>query len=326
MKISIKTVIALLATTICLILILNFFSNSVIQTNFSKIEQEQVTQTIGGIQVAITNRVSEIDNELASWSQLNSTYEFIQNQNSEYQQTYLTVSSLSNIGVNFVIFLDPNGNFVTGNGVNITTMQQIPVPQDIITQVSSENLIWNLTRMDMDTHGFIMSSEGPLMIASRPILMTNGAGPAKGVLFLPDTTILTKFKSYHTIMNFPMSLELIGSWEKDNDIQGSLPPASYIKPVNQEYIIGYDIIDDINQQPLFAIGATIPRTVFDQGLATVGYVDQVLLVAGIVFSVIIVLLIEFSVLRRLGKLTNIVTKLGKPENPSQELPVSGTTK
>ena len=27
-----------------------------------------------------------------------------------------------------------------------------------------------------------MSAEGPLMLASRPILMTNGAGPAKGVL------------------------------------------------------------------------------------------------------------------------------------------------
>ena len=177
--------------------------------------------------------------------------------------------------------------------------------------------------MDMDTHGFIMSSEGPLMIASRPILMTNGAGPAKGVLVFARYYDSNEIQKLSSIMNFPMSLELIGSWEKDNDIHGSLPPASYIKSINQEYIIGYDIIDDVNQQPLFAIGATMPRTVFDQGLATVGYVDQVLLVAGIVFSVIIVLLLEFSVLRRLGKLTNIVTKLGKPENPSQELPVSG---
>ena len=133
MKISIKTVIALLATTICLILILNFVSNSVIQTNFSKIEQDQVTQTIGTTQAAVINMVSAMDSELVTWSQLNSTYEFIQNQNSEYQQTYLTISSLSNLGVNFVIFLNPNGNFVTGMGLNITTMQPMQIPQDIIT-------------------------------------------------------------------------------------------------------------------------------------------------------------------------------------------------
>ena len=120
-----------------------------------------------------------------------------------------------------------------------------------------------------------------------------------------------------------MSIETIGSWEKENNIQNSTLSASYIIPVNQQYITGYDIIDDINGQPILAVGATMPRTVYDQGLATISYIDQVLLVAGIIFSAIIVLLLEFSVLRRLGKLTNIAGKLGKRENLSQELPVSG---
>lgn len=323
MKISIKTVIALLATTICLILILNFVSNSVIQANFSKIETEQVTQTIGGIQVAVTNMVSAIDSELVTWSQLNSTYEFIQNQNADYQQTYLTVSSLSNLGVNFVFFLDPNGNFVTGMGLNLTTMQPMRIPQDIITQVSDNSLIWNLKNVGSDTRGFILSAEGPLMLASRPILMTNGAGPAMGVLIFATYYNSNEIKKLSYVMNFPTSLETIGSFEKENSIQNSTLSASYIIPANQQYITGYDVIDDINGQPILVVGATMPRTVYDQGLATISYVDQVLLVAGIVFSAIIVFLLEFSVLRRLGKLTNIVSKMGKPENPSQELPVSG---
>ena len=219
MKISIKTVIALLATTICLILILNFVSNSVIQTNFSKIETEQVTQTIGTTQAAVINMVSAIDSELVTWSQLNSTYEFIQNQNSEYQQTYLTVSSLSNLGVNFVIFLNPNGNFVTGMGLNITTMQPMPIPQDIITQMSTDNLIWNLKSVGSDTRGFILSAEGPLMLASRPILMTNGAGPAKGVLIFATYYNSNEIKKLTYVMNLPMSIETIGSWEKENNIR-----------------------------------------------------------------------------------------------------------
>ena len=323
MKISIKTVIALLATTLCLILILNFVSNSVIQSNFSKIEQDQVTQTIGTTQAAVINMVSAMDSELVTWSQLNSTYEFIQNQNSEYQQTYLTVSSLSNLGVNFVFFLNPNGNFVTGMGLNITTMQPMQIPQDIITQISTDNLIWNLKSVGSDIRGFILTEEGPLMLASRPVLMTNGAGPARGVLIFATYYNSNEIKKLTYIMNLPMSLETIASWEKENNIQNSTLSASYIIPVNQQYITGYDIIDDINGQPILAVGATMPRTVYDQGLATISYIDQVLLVAGIIFSAIIVLLLEFSVLRRLGKFTNIASKLGKRENPSQELPVSG---
>ena len=322
MKISIKTVIALLATTICLILILNFVSDSVIQTNFSKIETDQVTQTIGTTQAALISMVSAVDSELVTWSQLNSTYQFIQNQNIEYQQTYLTVSSLSNLGVNFVIFLDPNGNFVTGMGLNTTTMQQMQIPRDIITQMSTDNLIWNLKSVGSYTRGFILSAGGPLMLASRPILMTNGAGPARGVLIFATYYNSNEINKLSYVMNLPMSLEAIGSWEKANNIQNATLSSSYIIPVNQQYITGYDIVDDINGQPILAVGATMPRTVYDQGLATISYVDQVLLVAGVIFSAIIVLLLEFSVLRRLGKLTNIASKLGKRENPS-ELPVSG---
>ena len=105
MKIKLKTIIALVVTTICLILILDLVSNTVIQTNFQNVEQIEVSQTIGNIQVAVTNTPSNLDNKVISWSQLNSTYEFIKDQNVDYQQTYLTVQSIANLGANFVIFL-----------------------------------------------------------------------------------------------------------------------------------------------------------------------------------------------------------------------------
>ena len=128
---------------------------------------------------------------------------------------------------------------------------------------------------------------------------------SKGVLIFATYYNSNEIKKLTYVMNLPMSIETIGSWEKENNIQNSTLSASYIIPVNQQYITGYDIIDDINGQPILAVGATMPRTVYDQGLATVSYIDQVLLVAGIIFSAIIVLLLEFAVLRRLGKLTNI---------------------
>ena len=56
-------------------------------------------------------------------------------------------------------------------GVNLTTITQMPIPQEIITELSSDSLIWNLTNVDSDTHGFILASDQPLLIASRPILM-----------------------------------------------------------------------------------------------------------------------------------------------------------
>lgn len=322
MKIKTKTIIALLVTTICLILILDFVSNAVIQTNFLQIEQSEVNQTIARMQVAVANCYLDLDNKLAGWSQLNSTYDFVKNQNVLYNDTYLTAESLASETVNFVIFLDQNGSFNNGIGLNLNTLKPMPVPQDVINVFCSDNLIWNLTNVDSQSSGFVLSSGQPLFFASRPILNSDGAGPARGVLIFARYYDSAEILALSSVMKFPMSMELFGSWEKANSNKaGTVPP--YIKPLNQQFIMGYDVIDDIHGQPIFVIGAKMPRTVYDQGLSTVGFITEALVVAGAVFSVTVVLIMEYSVLKRLGKLTDSVIKLKNGKNDFQQLSVSG---
>ena len=325
MKIKTKTIIALVMTTICLLLILDVVSNAAIQSQFTTVEQSEVTQTIGRMQVAVTNSYMQIDSELFSWSQLNSTYNFMQNQTSEYRDTYLTNSSLDNLGVNFVVFLNTSDQVVASMGLNLTTMQQAPIPQDFIARITSDSLIWDLTTLDSHTNGFILSQGQPLILAARPILMTNGNGPARGVLIFARYYDTAEVKSLSQIMTLPqtaISINLFDTWKETNSIQNQ--SSMEIKPINQTSIVGYDIVDDVRQQqPLFVIGALMPRTVYDQGLATVGLVDEVLISAGIIFTIIIVLIMQYSVLRRLGKLTDAVIKLGRLEDEQKDIPVAG---
>jgi signal transduction histidine kinase len=124
-------------------------------------------------------------------------------------------------------------------------------------------------------------------------------------------------------MKFPMSIALYNDWKKENSFPTESFSASYIKPLNQQFIAGYDIISDVRSNPLFVVWATIPRTIYNQGLSTVSYIDQALFVTGFVFSVIIITILEFSVLRRLSTLANSVIKLGKHGDALCELRVSG---
>ena len=326
MKIKTKTIIALVVTTICLLLILDVVSNDAIQSQFTAVEQSEVTQTIERMNVAVTNSYLQMGSELVSWSQLNNTYDFMQNQTSdEYRETYLTNSSLDNLGVNFVVFLNTSGQVVASMGLNLTTMNQAPIPQDFITRITSDSLIWDQTSLDSNTEGFILSQGQPLMLAARPILMTNGEGPARGVLVFARYYDAVEVRSLSQIMSLPptaISINLFDSWKETNSIQNS--SSMYIKPVNQTSIMGYDVVDDVRgQQPLFVIGALMPRTIYDQGLATVGLVDEVLLLAGVIFTITIVLIMQYSVLRRLGKLTDAVIKLGKLDEEQKDIPVSG---
>ncbi len=334
MRIRIKTLIALMVTTLFLFLVIQFFSSSFVQSEFSGIEQNDVDQTISRIQVATINRLTQIDSELVSWSQLNSTYEFMQNpqNDTEFEETYLTAASLSNLGINFVIFLDPQGNYMTSMGVNLIDLTQVPVPQDILTKVSNDSTIWNLgSAIDNPNYGFIWSLEGPVMVASSPVLMTGGEGPSAGVLIFAryfdsgsegTGAGASETEKLQNVLGYPITMLSIADWEKENSIQDD-PPSTYIKPLNQQYIIGYDIIDGIDGQPILVIGATMPRTVYDQGLQITEYINEILISAGITFSLIISLLVEFSVLRKLSNLTSSVIKIMASPDQFQKLSVSG---
>jgi signal transduction histidine kinase len=324
MKIRLKSLIALLATTICLLIIIHFISAVTIEDNFSKIEENEVTQTIMQLHIAATRRYIELDGKLADWSQKNETYEFIrsQKQNSSNHETLISVDAMRNIGVNYALLLDENGVYITGFGLNLTTLQVISVPEELLTKVSEKD-IWDLKSIDATTNGFIEINDQPMLLASRPILTSEGNGPVRGVLIFARYFDKEEITQLSYLLRLPLTIQSFSDWKTNNPIQTTPLAASYVKPLSQQSIAGYDIINDINGQPAFVLGAVSLRTVYSQGLRTISYIDQALILSGIIFSFIIVLILEGSVLNRLSKLTNAMLKLGASDKQSRMLPVSG---
>ncbi len=323
MKIRAKTLIALLATTLCLFIIIHYISASVILDNFSKIEEDEVIQTIVRLHIATTSRYTDLDNKLVSWSQKNSTYEFVKSQNITQPEQFITPSTMQTLDINYAIILNEKGSYITGVGLNLTSMQLTSIPKPILAKVSSDEQIWNLKKFESFANGFIQVEGQPIFLASRPILTTEGNGAARGVIIFAryfDKVEITKL-SYE--LRSSLTIQSIDDWKNSGFTQENVSGASYVKPLNEQSIAGYDIINDINGKPVFVLGATLPRTVYSQGLKTIGFIDQTLILSGIIFTCTIILVLEFSVLNRLSKLTNAVKKLGTTGKQSPILTMSG---
>jgi signal transduction histidine kinase len=323
MRIRLKTLIALLSTTIILFLIIHQVSASVIKDNFSEIEEDEMTQIVVRMHLEATNRYTELDNKLVSYSQKNNTYEFIKSSNINNPETYISPTLMQKLSINYVIFLDENGIYVTGLGLNLTTMQQIPVPQALLSKVTSDAQIWNLEMLESYTNGFVLAGDQPMILASRPILSTEGAGPARGVIIFARNVDKEEITKLSYIIRLPLTVQSIDEWRKAGFTQDENLAASYIEPLNQQSIAGYDVIKDINGQPIFVLGAVSQRNIYSQGVKAVDFIDQTLILSGIIFTITIILVLEFSVLNRLGKLTRGVKKLGAADKQSKLLKVSG---
>ena len=101
-----------------------------------------------------------------------------------------------------------------------------------------------------------------------------------------------------------------------------ISPSTYIYPSNQTSITGYYLAKDFNGQRAFLIGTTLPRTIYDQGLASLGFLDLAVAIACVVFVVITLVLVERTILLRLQKLVSEVVKIGSQYQVSAKVSVT----
>ena len=228
------------------------------------------------------------------------------------------VNSLVGLGVNYILLYDSTGKFVAGIGFNLTTYQQEPIPDSLLSQISESNTI-KLNTPDSSTTSVLVIPSGPIIVALNPIPSSTTGGFIQGVLVLARYFDSDEITTLSRTLQLPVTLKPYSEWQTT----GATQETTFSQPVDTNYIVGYDVVKDLNNQPAILLGITIPRTVYVQGIITVNYVDQLVLVSCVVFSVTIILMLEFLYLAKLSKLTHAVSDISHHKNPSERLPTKG---
>jgi PAS domain S-box-containing protein len=112
----------------------------------------------------------------------------------------------------------------------------------------------------------------------------------------------------------------------------SLPPEAqqqllqrqiYTRPISDKLLYGYAVIRDIYGEPALTIKVEMPRSIYQQGLATVRYFLISLVVVCLLFALLAYLLIDRTILSRVVRLSTTVSALGKKKDFSARLALPG---
>ena len=324
MKLRTKTIALFLVTTICLVAVLHAISYTLLSNSFLQLEQKETTETVEQVQSQVGSQFSALDGKLNDWSEWDDAYQFVQDNNSAFAQDNLVPSAFIGLGVNFILFFNSSGTYVDGAGFDLVNMSDIRVPQSLITLIAADSLIWNFQNITDNVTGVVLIPEGPVIIASQPILTSLGQGPAHGAL------IFARYfdNLYVQTLSTTLRLSLTGapfSPQEGRTLASytSTAPSIYVHPLNATGIAGYYVINDINGQPAVVLTATMDRDTYNQGLATENYVDLSVGAASVAFSVVMVLLMGRVVLTRLQRLDADMIRISAQPDSSAKLPVSG---
>ncbi len=176
--------------------------------------------------------------------------------------------------------------------------------------------------------GTILLPEGPLLIASSPILPSNQQGPVQGTLitgrFLDSTELAFLLKT----TQLPLVVQVIADSPISSDFQTANQSLSrespiLVQPLNDERIAGYALLEDVYENPILILRLDMPRDVYAQTQAGISYATLFLSVIGVAFCLLTMFLLEKFVVSRLTRLSTDVSNIGSSGDLSMRVSETG---
>jgi len=309
-----KTIITFSAILVCLIVILFIISKCILTASFANLEKQSVTVNVERARDALLNDIDTLNCLAGDWAEWDSTYKFIQDASNEYINMNLTKNTFVSLKLNLILYIDSSGRIVYGKGFDPEKSNEAPVPGSIIEHLSLNDDLLNHREQKDGMAGIIILPEGPMLIASRPILTSEKSGPAKGTLIMGRYLNSSEINRLADTAHLSLAICRLNDAQMFPDTQAarsflSAESPIFVQPLSPDSIEGYALLDDIYGKPALILRTDMSREIYKQGQASIKYFILSLFVVGLLFAVIALLLLEKVVLYRLARLSTSVLEI-----------------
>ena len=328
MKLRRKTLSIVGITIAGLTGILYATSSSILLGTLLKAEEQEATQVVKGVLNVFTQTADDFNSRFADWSSWDDTYTFIQNRNKEFIDSNLVPEGLANLRVNIALFVNSSGKIVYGTGLDTKKLQLTPVPEALKQRISVNDPLLQHPNADSSLAGIMLLPSGPVLISARPIVTTKNTGPIRGTLVFGRNLDAAGIAKLSKTTRLPLIVHSINDPHLPADFQKvrqklSTKKPIFVRPLSEDAIAGYALVNDIYNQPALLLRVDIPRETYRQGQTSLRYLLVSVGLAGIGFIGCTLLLLEYLVLSRLSDLAKGVNRVSASQDLSLRLPVTG---
>src|SRR6266851_3468751 len=299
---------------------------------FVKLEQASARENVQRVLNALDQDLGAVDRFTYDRAATDETYNFMGSPNKEFVQSLFGKDSAGTPATrrfNFVVLMDAAGHIVASRSRDVATNSLVNIPESLKIHLSLADPLFKFAASTNKVSGVLLLPEGPLLVISRPVVKTNGEGPIRGALltarYLESGGDL---RALEKTTNFSLSVLRVDAEQLPVDFEEarshlSAAGATYVRPMNEQLLGGYTLLNDIYGKPALILRAEMPRVIYQQGRLSQLYFVGALLIAGIVFGGVVQLLLEKSVVSRLSSLNDSVRRIANSGDASARLDSEG---
>jgi len=306
--------LSVIAFSLFMTALANFFVlKLLVFPTFLELEQQAASNNIQRVIEAINAEVEDVDTMLWDYSSWDDSYKYATGGYDSYPESNLAVETLQNLHLDVVEVY--NAHRVNLFATVFDREEGRVRPVDWRLGGLGDN--FPLLTLPQDTgkiNGVVLTPDGPALIASRPIVRTNGEGPAAGVFLFGrfvDQELIAKLKRK---IRVDFALTLVDALSaSEGGAYGQLlqdGKLQFVEASDEDYLTAYSLIRDFAGKPLLLVSAKVRRDISQIG-------QQVLIasVGGLALTAILVMatlaiLLQWVLVGPLVSLTQHVVEIG----------------
>src|SRR5579872_2470068 len=182
-----KTLIIITATLAGLLGALYLVSRTVLLGSFARLEEQDTRRNVDLVLSALTDDLAALDRNCRDSATWDKTYAFIESGSPEFIKSDIGYGHFSNLAqrrLNLLLYVHASGRIVFGEVFDLKAEKEAPLSPDLREHLLAEGTLFRHTGPESGVVGIVLLPEGPMLVVSRPIVTTQGAGPVRGSLVM----------------------------------------------------------------------------------------------------------------------------------------------
>ena len=326
-----RTMITL--TVIALTLVLYLISNFTIRYVYDHLQEQFVTDRVASVLGKLSDDRANLDAMTVDWATWDDAYAFMEDRNPAFIQSNLQPSVMTNLHLSALLLIDIAGQVTTSMGYDLDTGKEKPVSPVLLDALKPGSTLLTHTDTHGSVSGFLNLSDGPILVASHPIVTSSYGGPIRGTMIFArhmgpsEIQRITEVTGARSIISIRTAQE--------SDAKGDLPDRKVsnwslmgpikLSPTHREgFTAGQARLCDINGKPTIVVEAEVDDRLRADYLRLLKVLAVVLLVVGLSLGTVQSVLFDKTVVSRVQQLADEVASIGGDKNSSPYVQVSGT--
>ncbi|MCE9584351.1 MAG: hypothetical protein K8T20_17830, partial [Planctomycetes bacterium] len=303
----------------------------IILAGFSRVETADAEKNVARAREAIDADLASILVRASDWSAWDDCYRFALGQNPEFVATNLPDQGWQEQKSNGMVIFDVSGKVIYQKFWNLDANTEAPEPPGLMKMLAPGQPLNRHLDVASRSGAIVMLDEGPLLVASRPIITTAHTGPIAGTMFWFRWLSPPRLAEYQEKTKLALEVIRLDRPAPAGEAAAALAAlrkasrgTAYIHPVDTKSLSGYALYPDQDGKPAFLLRVSMPREINSQARASLWTTLLAFGVLAAFFCFLMLFFIDRLVVRRALRMTSEVQAVTSSKDRTHRIAVLGS--